>query len=194
MSMTKSEGDAALVDNRVLNPLRPRGRNPLTSIGNVARAGLAGLAIMGLGTAGAKEVQDPGSVSAPIAGAARNAGEAVANLVNAPTQEQKAAKGKWDLLAKRGDATNFVSLKVGQDGANVRNEPKVVTHTSSFQQDPGTRNEVVGKLASGTDVPKALPWEGLNPDRPGEKGTWYVVPLGNGRYGFSWNGNFEPRN
>lgn len=169
-------------DNRVLNPTGPR----------IA-------ATRALNTEIERETPTPGRrtvlglIAAGLAALALKRFVGSSQQESGITGEQKTAKEKWELLEKQGNTTDFVSLKVGQDGASVRNEPKVTTHSSSFVQDPDTRNEVIGNLKPGVDLQKALIWEGLNPDRPGEKGTWYVIPLSDGKYGFSWSGNFNPR-
>lgn len=187
------EGAAALVDNRVLNPTPPRrGRNPLISAENAVRAGLTTVAVLAsaISSYGAvKEARDPGSVSAPIAGAVKNAGEAVANLVNGPTEEQKIAH---DLLQNAPENRVLTNLVVSGDaGANMRRKPA----TSASIEPDGVAGEVRGRLKPGEVIDRAIVVMGTDPKKPMDsksRSPWYAFE--NSKTGdivFSWSGNFQ---
>lgn len=116
--------------------------------------------------------------------------EGLSNFLNPETSVQKKASKRWEELEREGSREGMVfNLSVGPDGANVRNEPRVVLP----KEDPDSGNRVLTKLKPGYTVAEALSWEGESPRTPGEKVLWYAVKLKNGRIGFIWSGNFVDR-
>ena len=116
--------------------------------------------------------------------------EGLSNFLNPETSAQKKASKRWEELEREGSREGMVfNLRIGPDGANVRNEPRVVLP----KENPDSMNRVLTKLKPGDVVAKAMMWEGKNPEIRGEKDLWYAVKLENGRIGFIWSGNFGDR-
>lgn len=113
--------------------------------------------------------------------------EGLSNFLDPETSAQKKASEKWEELEREGGREGLVfNLIVGEDGANVRNEPRVVPP----KENPDSNNKVLTKLKPGDIVAEALSWEGRSPEIRGEKDLWYAVKLKDGRIGFIWSGNF----
>lgn len=116
--------------------------------------------------------------------------EGLSNFLNPETSAQKKASERWEELEREGSREGMVfNLKVGPDGANVRNEPRVIPP----KENPDSINRVLTKLKPGDTVAEALSWEGQSPKIRGEKDLWYAVKLKNGKIGFIWSGNFVDR-